>query len=73
MLGRLPTYSLVHVALNRPAAFLDHRRGALAWIYGRIRLTTRLLKACTDPVDGLIPRADAAWEFLHALPDSERP
>jgi hypothetical protein len=73
LLGHLPTEGVVDAALYTSTSIVANRLGGLAWIYGRVRLVNRLLKAFTDPIRGLLPRAEEAWTYLQSLPMSERP
>lgn len=79
LLGHLPSYEVVDVAVNNPANVVNHRLGGLAWLYGRIALVNRTIKALTDPFTGFIspapdqPATIRARTYLDSLPESERP
>jgi hypothetical protein len=73
LLGRLPSLELVRDTLNDPAAVVARRRGGLAWVYGRINLTNRILRAgfrlsggfgdYGDPAGGF----ERAWRYLDGI------
>ncbi|WP_280764246.1 hypothetical protein [Prescottella agglutinans] len=66
LLGRLPTRNLVEATLNLPASVVAHRRGGLAWMYERINLSNRILRAGFSAIDGFGDYADPQAGFVRA-------
>ncbi|PJI91042.1 hypothetical protein [Luteimicrobium subarcticum] len=54
LLGHIPTYRLVEVAIDNRVLHLAERPGGIAWVLGRVRLVEALLRAAGNlSPDGL--------------------
>ncbi len=71
VLGRLPSRSLVEVALNPQTPRMAKRPGGLGWVYGRVNLINDILAAIGAPYKQLT--IDQIREHLANLPEMERP
>ena len=75
LLGHLPTWEVVEAAVDRPISnSVRYRPGGLAWVYGRIQATNRIIRAVVAPGGDLFNQPPTqVWEYLDQLPESEKP
>ncbi|MFM9263448.1 hypothetical protein ACKAMS_32945 [Rhodococcus sp. 5A-K4] len=66
LLGRLPTAEFVAATLHAPAQVVARRQGGLAWMYGRINLMNRILRAGFRSATGFGDYADPRGGFVRA-------
>lgn len=73
LLGKVPGYALVNVAINDPALVVRNRPGGLAWLHGRIQLINAIVRALADPVDGILDQGpEPLWQYLRTLEEDAR-